>query len=727
MRKEIVKVHEKEEVDASKKKKKGKKGKKDIPSVAEFRRLAKAAVEFEQALADATPEGADGDPILEYNPTNLTVLSYNARSIEWTSYFSALTVRPPQTVILTEPDFIKHLDSLLSRTKDDVLGAYFFWTTLRTLGVNLGPHASLRRPADRLERRSKGVDEDAPEDRVTVCQASLNEALGYMSGRWFVKEAFSAEAKSKVEHIIGTIIEAFKARLPEVEWLDDKTRAYAQKKAEAIRIKVGYPDSYPNTEDAQTIYNFYADLDVSEKDYFGNVLRSKTRLQRRQFSYTDRKLNPGRWDMFPAEVNAYYSPPANEIVFPAGLLQPPYFSLAWPDYMQYGAFGQTAGHELSHAFDPAGRLYDKDGYLRDWWTRETTAEFNERKQCILDQYGNYTIDDGKGGKLGLNAKLSIGEDVADGGGIEQSFRAWKNSLEHGGREAKERNALLPGVPYTREQLFFIVSAKLVAMFHKNPDYDLTGLALTHSLPGIRHVVGPQHPPGRGDPAPAHRRALSDQVPRHRLGQQQRGLPPRVRLQGRQGPHGAQRQGALRDLVILCLFSRGESTQIWNCSCPAFSVYASQCDCNANYEYQHESMYACLPMLVDHTASLASYSPHRSPLISSVVHERLMRAISASASRIFASSWSICSRSLRSYSPSSILRTGEKEESLERKPGFLSSPGNDDDDEEEAGSAAAGNGAADAVGCGIVDSGCCCCRSDARTPLSGNSCLSPVGP
>jgi endothelin-converting enzyme len=144
------------------------------------------------------------------------------------------------------------------------------------------------------------------------------------------------------------------------------------------------------------------------------------------------------------------------VVFPAGLLQPPYFSLSWPDYMQFGAFGTTAGHELSHAFDPAGRLYDKDGYLRDWWTKNTTVEFNRRKDCILEQYGNYSISDGKGGKLPLNVKLSIGEDVADGGGIEQSFRAWKSSLKSDTDEIRARNALLPGVNYTREQLFFIV-------------------------------------------------------------------------------------------------------------------------------------------------------------------------------------------------------------------------------------------------------------------------------
>ncbi|KDN36661.1 zincin [Tilletiaria anomala UBC 951] len=450
----------------------GKIGKKELPSKEAIRHLTNQVVKFEQSLANITPSSTDADPSSSYNPTNLTILSYSMRSIEWPSYFSALAVRPPRVVILNDPSFVTRLDSLISRTQDEVLEAYLLWTAIRSLGLNLGPGASLRKPADRLDRRAKGVDPDAEEDRLTTCLASLNQALGFMTGRFFVQEAFSAEAKAKAESIVVGIVEAFKSRLPELDWLDEKTRSYAREKADAVRVKVGYPDRYPNTTNASAIFNFYADLNVHEDDYFGN---------RRQWSYTDRVLNPARWDMYTSEVNAYYNPGGNEIVFPAGLLQPPYFSMSWPDFMQYGAFGTTAGHELSHAFDPAGRLYDKDGYLRDWWSKDTTAEFNKRKECLLAQYGNYTISDGKGGQLHLNAKLSIGEDVADGGGIEQSFRAWWHSLQSGGDAAAARNALLPGVKYTREQLFFIA-------------YGLAWARNIRTEEGIRRLRTDEHSP-----------------------------------------------------------------------------------------------------------------------------------------------------------------------------------------------------------------------------------------
>jgi endothelin-converting enzyme len=299
-----------DDAEASRKKK-HKKGAK-FPSKSTFISMAHAVVEFEQALADITPDGGNSDPITTYNPSNMTMLSYDLRSIDWPTYFSALTVRPPKTVIISEPTYVRRLDSLISRTRDEVLEAYFFWTAIRTLGLNLGPSATLRKPADRLDRRSKGVEEDAEEDRSTTCLSSLNEALGFMAGRFFVREAFSPEAKSKAEGIIGGIIDAFKTRLPELDWLDVKTRNYAEEKADAVRIKVGYPESYPVTTDSKVIYEFYNDLKVNASDHFGNVLRSQARLARRMWSYTDRRLNAGRWDMFPAEVNAYYNPPGNE-------------------------------------------------------------------------------------------------------------------------------------------------------------------------------------------------------------------------------------------------------------------------------------------------------------------------------------------------------------------------------------------------------------------------------
>lgn len=426
---------------------------------AELKELARLVVKFESSLAEFTPDGEDlADPLQTYNPINISSLSYTFTSIDWASYLKLLAIRGPETVIAQSPNFIKSLESLISRTKTEVLIAYFTWSALRVTGLQLGPKVELRKPIDALDRRSKGVDPDAKEDRSGLCLTSLNEHLGFLSGRFFVQEAFSPEAKATAESIIADIISAFKSRLPELAWLDPKTRRKAEQKADAVSIKVGYPDSYPNTTDAYAMERFYADLEVEKDDYYGNVIRSWSRAAKTGWRNVGRELNKGRWDMFPAEVNAYYNPGGNEIVFPAGILQPQYFSEFWPKYMQYGAFGCVAGHELSHAFDPAGRLFDEKGRLHDWWTNDTAAAFNTRRDCLIDQYSNYTIPDGKGGRLHLRGRFTIGEDVADAGGLAQSYRAWKDHLAKGG-DRLASNGLLPGIPYTREQLFYISYAR----------------------------------------------------------------------------------------------------------------------------------------------------------------------------------------------------------------------------------------------------------------------------
>ena len=417
--------------------------------------LADEVVELERKLADITPDSEEiNDPVASYNPVNSTKLGYIFSSISWSAYFSALTVRAPERVILTSPKFVTSLDALISSTKTEVLEAYIVWTAIRELGTALGPNVKLRAAAERLDRYTKGVDEDAKEDRETVCMAQLNSALGFMTGRYFVKEAFKGDSKKRVAEIIYSVIDAFKSRLPELDWLDDKTRKKAQEKADAIRVMVGYPNS-PNTTDAVSVASFYADLAVDPSNYFANRLSSLTRMAKRDWAQVGRKLNRELWDMFPAEVNAEYSPQGNYILFPAGIMQPPYFHVSWPSYLQRGAFGAVAGHELSHAFDPDGRLYNKDGYLRDWWTETTAQEFQKRQTCLANQYHSYTVSDGKGGELQLRSNFTKGEDVADAGGLAQSYRAWKDELAAGGAEVEAANALLPGLGYTREQLFFI--------------------------------------------------------------------------------------------------------------------------------------------------------------------------------------------------------------------------------------------------------------------------------
>lgn len=422
-----------------------------------LRALARQVVELEREMARATPDGdVLADPVATYNPVAVDKLRDYFEAFDWPQYLSGVTSHVPHNVLVASPKYFRRLSEILSRTQDEVLEAYLVWTTVRTYGTDLGANASLRAPAEALERRAKGVDVDAREDRGTVCLNSLNDALGFLAGRYYVREAFPPSARSKASSIIDSIIIAFKQRLPELDWIDPKTRRAAEVKADNVHIKVGWPES-PNTTVAADLENYYHDVRVKAGDYFGNQVRSTAAANKRVLGQAGQTLDVLRWDMVAQEVNAYYNPQGNEIVFPAGILQPPYFEATWPDYLQYGAFGTVSGHELSHAFDPTGRLYDENGFLRDWWTNDTAREFMQRQNCLEYQYGNYSLDDGTGRQLPLNPKLTIGEDVADAGGMAQSYRAWLNFLNEDTEESRLRNQLLPGLSqkYTREQLFFI--------------------------------------------------------------------------------------------------------------------------------------------------------------------------------------------------------------------------------------------------------------------------------
>jgi len=238
--------------------------------------------------------------------------------------------------------------------------------------------------------------------------------------------------------------------------MDSESAAAAQKKADAILPKIGYPTA-PNTTSPESLAAWYRSLEIKEDDFFGNALRSTLAEVYRDWQTLGKVRDRGTWIMVPHEVNAYFSPPDGEIVFPAGILQPPFYSQDRPAYMNYGAFGSVAAHELGHAFDNSGAQYDERGLLRDWWTNTTTKAFEERAQCIARQYSKYYIIGPDGNKVYVNGNLTNGENIGDAG-IAQSWIAWKNSLSESGSESLR----LPGLDFNDEQLFFLSFARVWA-------------------------------------------------------------------------------------------------------------------------------------------------------------------------------------------------------------------------------------------------------------------------
>lgn len=423
-----------------------------------FDALAHDVAAFEKELARIQPNQTTelGDPRKTYNPMGLGDLGRVLPALDWERYMRQMNPQvQAHKVIVASVSYLEQLGALIKDTPADTLRAYMYWALIRETGIFLGPRVPLRAPSLHAKNLARGQEPGAEKERATVCTGALNAALGYMAGRFFVADAFSADAKAQVEDILSGIIAAFRARLPQLTWLDKATRSSAHAKAEAIKVRVGYPTN-PDSTSSAAIKRWYDDLAITGA-YYRDQLAARSFARHQEWSRIGSELNDGALgDLATAEVNAEYSPSQNAIAIPAGIIQRPYFDPSWPQYLQYGALGTVAGHELSHAFDPTGRLYDAQGFLRDWWTPGTAAEFESRQRCIELQYGNYSIPDGRGGALPLNSRFTIGEDVADAGGLAQSYLAWRTLVDHGDYETRRLNKRLPGLlKYSREQLFYI--------------------------------------------------------------------------------------------------------------------------------------------------------------------------------------------------------------------------------------------------------------------------------
>ncbi|BGP49138.1 hypothetical protein JCM10450v2_005019 [Rhodotorula kratochvilovae] len=453
--------------------------------------LAEQVVKLEKAIAKISLEVDELDqPVPTYNPHNASSLQSLFPSISFANYFASYTPRPrfPDPVIVTAPTYFGNLTSLLEHTAPDVLEAYFVVQTSQALAPLLSPKQPLHRTVLALKNRLKGIPADVSPPRDEHCLDVLLSSFGFSVGRYFVEEAFGGESKQYAEEVIRAVIQAFKDRLPGRAWLDDETRDKAREKVDAIRVKIGYPSS-PNTTDPAALERYYApNLPVKKGDFFGNALRAVVADERRKWVSVGRPKDRGAWDMVPSEVNAYFQPSDNEIVFPAGILQTPFFSVDWPEYLVFGSFGGIAGHELTHSLDQAGRQYDKDGKLVDWWGPDTNARFLERQRCFEKQYGNYSIIGADGKRHYVNSRFTGGEDGADAGGIAQAFAAW--SARAARPEHSERNRLLPGLQhFTREQLFFVAQAQGWARA-MTPAEAQRRIAVDPHSPARFRVIGP---------------------------------------------------------------------------------------------------------------------------------------------------------------------------------------------------------------------------------------------
>ena len=365
----------------------------------------------------------------------MTIAEANATSpgFDWQRYLAALALPQVTQINLGAPKYYAALGVELERRPLEVWKAYLHWHVIRSIA----PHLStpFEEQSFRLWSTLSGAREQQP--RWRRCLATTDQLLGDALGREYVKTQFGPEARAKMLELIQRVRVAFRERISRADWVSDPTRVEALRKLDAIRQKIGYPDRWRD----------YAALDIRPEPFAMNVLRAKAFLIRENLERIGGPVDRNRWRMTAPTANAYNDWSLNEIAFPAGRLQPPFFSVSYDDAANYGGIGTTIGHELSHGFDDLGRKYDAEGNMRDWWTPEDARRFRDRAEVIERQYGAYVVID----TLKLNGKLTLGENIADVVGVSIAYSALEQALR-----GKPRT---PIDGFTPEQRFFLAYAQ----------------------------------------------------------------------------------------------------------------------------------------------------------------------------------------------------------------------------------------------------------------------------
>ncbi|KAK7193250.1 hypothetical protein DPSP01_008151 [Paraphaeosphaeria sporulosa] len=408
-------------------------------------------IDLEKKLAAASPPTEDREDVTKYyNPMAIEEAASLTPQVDLKALIQDLAPSDVDItrVIVNTPEYQKKLSLIIDETDAKVLQSYFVWKTVQSFSAYI--EADAIKPYKRFTNELVGKDPDSAPERWRRCVGHVDDGLGWFLSRFFVEKAFSAEAKKFGDTIITDIKSEFAKKLKATKWMDKATTKKAIDKVHNIVQKIGYPTKSPDIMDPSNLKDYYSSVNISSEAFFANALSMRRFAVEDEWSALGKPVDREQWGMTVPTVNAYYNPPGNEIVFPAGIMQFPVFDVNVPAYMSYGAFGSVAGHELSHAFDSTGRHYDQIGNYTDWWSNETVKAFQKRAECFVEQYANFTVPGPDDKPLHVNGRLTLGENIADAGGLSASYQAWK-------RRAHEKpNLNLPGLEYfTQDQLFFV--------------------------------------------------------------------------------------------------------------------------------------------------------------------------------------------------------------------------------------------------------------------------------
>ncbi|KAF9094440.1 hypothetical protein BGX27_001462 [Mortierella sp. AM989] len=411
-------------------------------------------------------------------------------SLDWELIFKVAfpeDVPIPKKVNMLWKFYLQRMESAIQQSDPKAIQNYFAWTMMRNLGKHLAE--TFQGPLKDLQNAIPDGSTTSASDRWKTCVEMVNSNLGQMAGHFFIKAAFPETSQAKMNDIIGSIRWSFEKSFWQYDWLDQRTRHNALQKLKAISQKVGYSTESPNVISPASIDEYYRALEINSNDHFGNQVRNSAWKAEMTLRSVSQPTNKIRLADIPQTVNAYYNPTMNGIEIFAGILQSPLFHYDDPEYLNFGGIGGVAAHELGHAFDNNGRSYDENGVLRDWWEESSVKAFDEKSKCFIEQYNEFTIKGPNSTSHHVNGWSTLGENIADNGGVKLAFEAWKQRFQSDRLGRKYNNGNLPGLEsYTPEQLFFIQFARAFCG-NMTPEEELSRLNADSHSPRLWRING----------------------------------------------------------------------------------------------------------------------------------------------------------------------------------------------------------------------------------------------
>ncbi len=394
-------------------------------------KVAKSVLALETKLAEKQmAKEKTRDLAGNYNMIEIAELKKMIPNFNWDTYLKEAGMEGQEKIGVLMLDYTKSLNQILKSTSMEQWKQYLKWSVIDANASNLN-EAMDQQNFDFYSKELRGTQEQRPMWRRGV--SVVNNNLGEIVGKVYVKKHFPDEAKRRMDTLVANLIKAYEVSIKELDWMSEETKAQALDKLSKFRPKIGYPDKWRD----------YASLEIKGDDYYSNIRNATLFEYNRNLAKLGQPIDKDEWGMTPQTVNAYYNPTLNEIVFPAAILQPPFFNLNAEDAVNYGAIGAVIGHEIGHGFDDTGSTFDGDGALRNWWTEADLAEFKKRTGELVAQYSQFQVLP----DLNVNGEFTLGENIGDLGGLSIALKAYKMSLK--GKEAPVLDGL------TGEQRVFV--------------------------------------------------------------------------------------------------------------------------------------------------------------------------------------------------------------------------------------------------------------------------------